>query len=135
MPRGKRGKDGMPGQLLPRSSSGMQQGQKATSKKPFPTNSGLDRRVKQSQGMPAEQGVSANGAGEGLKISVDLADHLHDVAEAERAKLGPIVVQAVEAAVKAAIPACHCPGSERCVHDSDATGVKPPSPEDAVQDR
>ena len=55
--------------------------------------------------MPAEQGVPANGAGEGLKISVDLADHLHDVAEEERAKLGPIVVQAVEAAVKAAIPA------------------------------
>ena len=68
---------------------------------PFVVDDNVDRKVK------AQQGMAAAGPREekGLYIDLNIEDQLNDVEQGERSRMGDIIMKAVEAAVKAAIPA------------------------------
>ena len=89
----------MPGKFL-RSASD-QQGHPSSPSSPFVVDDNVDRKVK------AQQGMAAAGPREekGFYIDLNIEDQLNDVDQGERSKMGDIIMKAVEAAVKAAIPA------------------------------
>ena len=98
MPR-KNAKSSMPGAFL---RSGSQRGHPSSPTTSFEVNDHLDRKVQAMQGMGAAAGPKQE---KGIFINFDVEDQLGDVDEVDKGKMGALITRAVEAAVKAAIPA------------------------------
>ena len=69
---------------------------------PFQINDVLDRKIQAQQGMGAAAGPNQE---KGFFVNFDIEDQLEGVDQAEKGKMGEIIMRAVEATVKAAIPA------------------------------
>lgn len=79
------------------------QGRPKSPRRPFAVDNDLDRKVKSYQGMAAAGPDKQEQRG--FFVNLNIEEELDDVDQAEKGKMGNIMMKAVEAAVNAAIPA------------------------------